>query len=226
MAQTLCFVPLLGSHIMEKMIYSFFDFSTVYPSALLMCVVFGSYWLWFAIWKIGNAEVTYKEAPILVKNLPFIGRFVAQGFYFLLGGVLVLFGLVNLFQIGKFYLAYYMCDVAEIEGQVQILAVERTDGRDRELYSIIFTVDNMVFDTSNAYSPEEKAYFIEGSHFRVQYGYIGKHLMIYKIFVLTPTPASPIRTAQCHPFPDRVIIPEDPGIGAHFQTFRRNDKLC
>lgn len=186
---------------MEKMIYNFFDFSTGYPSALLMCVMFGSYWLWFAIWKIGNAEVTYKEAPILVKNLPFIGRLVAQGFYFLLGGALILFGLVNLFQIGKFYLAYYMCDVAEIEGQVQILEVEHTHGRDRELYSIIFTVDNMVFDTSNSYSPEEKAYFMEGSHFRVQYGYIGKHLMIYKIFVLTPTPVFPNTDDSMPPLP-------------------------
>lgn len=169
---------------MSKTIYNYFDFDTTYPFALLLCLILGIYLLWLALHKIGDAEVSYQQHPILVKDLPFVGRLVAQGLPIILGSVLVLFGSINLFNLGRFYIEYSLGEFEEIEGQIQVIEVEQSNGRDRELYSIVFSIDDVIFDSANTYSPEEKAFFDDGCVMRVQYGYVGKHLMIYKIFLV------------------------------------------
>lgn len=169
---------------MRELVYNFFDFSTVYPSALLLCLAVGSYFLWFAIHTLGNAQVEYNNKPILVKNLPLLGRILAQGLPFLLGAGLILYGSINLFNIAKFHTDYHLQNYCEIEGPISVSQIERSDGRDRELYSVVFSIGDVEFDTANAYAPEEKIWFVEGQEMYVEYGFIGQQLMIYKIYAI------------------------------------------
>ncbi|MBQ8579850.1 MAG: hypothetical protein IJ448_04070 [Oscillospiraceae bacterium] len=118
-----------------------------------------------------------------IKTLGILPRLLIQGIPAGVSLLLAVLCAVNCFQYLQFAYAYCVGDYAEVSGELNAIVITRNDSREEELYDIEFQIGDVVFSTQNSYTAAQKAYFTEDRTVTVQYGYLGREMMIYRIIV-------------------------------------------
>ena len=97
--------------------------------------------------------------------------------------VLTLFISCKAICLIKFDIACKTDNYESVDGQMQIISVERDDYRDVQQYDITFSVNGIVFDHINSFSEVQKEQFsqADGKRVKVSYAYVGNKLVIYQI---------------------------------------------
>lgn len=167
---------------MGNLVYDFMDNVNGLLLALFFCLALaGVGAIIYALFFMPNKECEFDGKPMKLKKVPLGFRFLFQGFPLVLGIVLALSGLLNLYDMGKFLWNWNRGEVLEVSGVMTNVSITEDAHQDEALSDVAFTVDGEEF--TFALDQEQTAWFAEGGEVTVQYGYAGDELLLYRVYV-------------------------------------------